>query len=161
MLFVDGRNCPVRSSSLDALPGRKASAVFPYEKIPKRRKAVSGFLSIGGKKCPSSWIQRQAGKLTSRGGGAPYGKTRRAGLKIHPACAPGFCSSRSKSLNIGRGRQPVKKKKPGARLGSRPLPGGTSQQYRCCSLQACTQNQITTQRSGCDLERRSSGVSAL
>lgn len=36
-----------------------------------------------------------------------------------------------------------------------------SEHFRCPYSQVCTQNKITTQRSGCDFERRSSGMSAL
>ncbi|MGN1006750.1 MAG: hypothetical protein ACI4O8_09585 [Aristaeellaceae bacterium] len=43
----------------------------------------------------------------------------------------------------------------------RLLQGVTSQQYRCRCFQAYTQNQIEAQRSGFDLERRSSGMNAL
>ena len=37
----------------------------------------------------------------------------------------------------------------------------TSQHYRCRCFQVCTKSQIEAQRSGFDLERRSSGMSAL
>ena len=41
------------------------------------------------------------------------------------------------------------------------LRGVESEQYKCSVFQVSTQNQIEAQRSGFDLERRSSGMSAL
>ena len=40
-------------------------------------------------------------------------------------------------------------------------PVGKREHFRGTGLQVYTQNQITTQRSGCDLERRKSEMSAL
>ena len=82
--------------------------------------------------------------------------------KIIPVCGILAVKRKNTAMTGGVSTDKVKKKEQNPNYFSSDFAESViSEHFRCPYSQVCTQNKITTQRSGCDFERRSSGMSAL